>query len=735
MLSRFVSRRTVRVMAASIVLMALLLLEGDSDEPIEFISEDGFLVQYAGDAGTDIYEETFLLEEGAYHIKMDYTSSEFGNYLSVRKNDIEMEQVGIAAGEGTLEHRLCLEEPSPNVKILVHYAGTGYLEVKSLVIETESPWHNDNWIKGVLFVFGMGIILFLKRLSKSKKVPEKMSLEICIVFGIAVLSSSFLLSAQSVGHGDDLNYHLTRIEGIAQGLRDGQFPVMIYPDMLKENGYLNAAYPSLFLYIPAALRLMGVSYVVAYKLFLMLINLATAYAMYFSMRCMTKSGSATILATTMYVFARYRLNNMLVRGAVGETLAMIFLPLIVAGVYQIAFGDKKKWWIFVTGATGVIQSHVLSTAVYAVIAVALLLICARVMCGEKRYLSVCKAAGLTLLLNAGFLVPFAVFYVSGNLDLVQLTNFSQYRNESLNPAYLFGIFRIFQEDGWFIRDFALRLPLLCLLGIAILYRMRHHKAENRTDGFWRGLFVVSCILLFLSTNLFPYGKMGGMKFLDKFFSVLQFPWRFEGTAIGLLVMTGSVWLVSFDELAEYKKAVVIALTTMVLLDTSYWKLSWNESTTGEIVQRSADMDRTCADIISCPGEYMVKGSRQPEAVWTLSDEGTVIYEYQKDGTKIDAVYHSNGTRTRMDLPLMNYIGYTAEDEQGRTYDLFTGDAGNIQILLHPDGRHEIHLRYREPLLFRIAEFVSFFSLFVWVMMGITHKIKGMSAETDQGGWV
>lgn len=54
--------------------------------------------------------------------------------------------------------------------------------------------------------------------------------------------------------GDDIDFHLTRIAHLAQGLQDGQFPVRLYTSML--NGYGYAAplyYCELFLYIPATL--------------------------------------------------------------------------------------------------------------------------------------------------------------------------------------------------------------------------------------------------------------------------------------------------------------------------------------------------------------------------------------------------------------------------------------------------------------------------------------------------
>ncbi len=56
---------------------------------------------------------------------------------------------------------------------------------------------------------------------------------------------------------------------------DGQFPVVIFPEALAGNGYLNSMYPYLFLYIPAFLRLFGVSLALSYKTLIFLANIAT----------------------------------------------------------------------------------------------------------------------------------------------------------------------------------------------------------------------------------------------------------------------------------------------------------------------------------------------------------------------------------------------------------------------------------------------------------------------------
>ena len=60
---------------------------------------------------------------------------------------------------------------------------------------------------------------------------------------------------------------------------------------------------------------------------------------------MKYSDKQVMIFVTFYLFSGYFLHNSYYRAAVGETLAMIFLPLVFVGVRLITFGDYKKWWV------------------------------------------------------------------------------------------------------------------------------------------------------------------------------------------------------------------------------------------------------------------------------------------------------------------------------------------------------------------------------------------------------
>lgn len=151
--------------------------------------------------------------------------------------------------------------------------------------------------------------------------------------------------------GHDIRFHLMRIEALKDGLLSGAFPVKIQPTWLNGNGYpVSILYPDLFLYIPALLRLLGLSLQTVYKIYIMLINGVTIGFSYWSFRRMSGRRALGLLGSFIYTLSIYRLTNIYTRAAVGEYTAMAFLPLVLYAMWRIyKEEDLQKNLISITG--------------------------------------------------------------------------------------------------------------------------------------------------------------------------------------------------------------------------------------------------------------------------------------------------------------------------------------------------------------------------------------------------
>ncbi|OYO59612.1 hypothetical protein CG709_18455 [Lachnotalea glycerini] len=284
------------------------------------------------------------------------------------------------------------------LKFEVEFGGIGTFILESVEIESVENIYNDSLMTVFIFALictAIGILGYGKNIQNRKE-----KLEVALALIIITVCSSYILLGNSLIWGHDINYHLNRIQGIKNALLSGQFPVRIHTGLLEGYGYASPFfYPELFLYIPALLRIMGVSLVSAVQAFCILINFMTAYFMYLAAFKISKSRYIGIISSAFYVLSIYHLCDMYTRFALGEVLAMTFIPLIIYGIYELLYGDETKWKYAVAGVTGVLQSHILTMVFTIPLILIACMICIKKLLTKKRFFSCVKAVLSCLLLN------------------------------------------------------------------------------------------------------------------------------------------------------------------------------------------------------------------------------------------------------------------------------------------------------------------------------------------------
>ncbi|MBR1622653.1 MAG: hypothetical protein IJ675_01905, partial [Pseudobutyrivibrio sp.] len=203
---------------------------------------------------------------------------------------------------------------------------------------------------------------------------------VAIMLLMIVFIASLPAFMNGVYNGFDLWFHMGRIESIATELSNGQFPVRYETASWYGNGYISTTmYGNIFLYIPALLHLLGLATYKCYNIYLILNNLiGTCIAMYSFTRLFGDKRWG-LLATEAYMLAGYYISNIYVRAALGEYTATIFIPLVVYGMYRILYENIDKGIIaklmpLVLGVTGLIQTHILTTYMVAMMTFVFLIV-------------------------------------------------------------------------------------------------------------------------------------------------------------------------------------------------------------------------------------------------------------------------------------------------------------------------------------------------------------------------
>lgn len=671
----------------------------------------------------------YVMNKGSYTVELDYTAEEEGSVLELWEQGRKIAAWEVDPLQPRLVVDFTLSKDAKQLQLQVNYSGRGMLTIKELSLMPNTMFYSDTFFFIVVFLMCslLGWKLFVEG---SIRLTQEKLVDYGIILGVALLATTPLMQTY-LYNGDDLCYHLARLEGLKDGILDGQIPVNIQPDGLSENGYLNAMYPYLFLYIGAFLRICRVSIGLSYKVLIFLANLGSAVCAYTAVKSMCKSRRSVILAVVLYTLMPYRFTNIFSRGDLGETLALIFWPLVIAGMYHIVMGERKKWYYLVIGFSGILHSHILS----AVFALAICLITALVWCvrivREKRYIEIGKAAGMSVLLNAWYMAPFMYYYFGENLNTETL-RWSGYFEQSINPSNLTQSFSPYNKQY-----FTLGLALLGCVGIGIIrFLCERDKKKTDQDGYLLYLLVLGCILTYMITGYFPSKALLSNELFRNVVTMIQFPWRFLGPASACFVFVGVIGLSDSHILKPYRNMIftlLIGLNLLIIVsvpsDNSHmpYENAKAEASKGHESKLAANIG------LFYPHEWRIEGASDDKltsSVVVSQQNSASIQQYQKRGTKAVVVYTAN-QGCYIELPIQSYIGYRAYDEEGNRLTIERGTGARMRFTVQGDGQeHTIHVRYGPNPVFIIANLISALTIayIVWQIYKRRRNSQESSAQ-------
>ena len=782
-------KRTVAVKISMYLLtvcsmILLISLQDEGKKPLfmtgtEMIHTDGAedyrgyltINEESGFTGVLAKSKEYMLKRGTYTLQTSYTTNNEANTIEVYQDGYKVDAFNLPVTKTFISNEFTLDSDSQNLEIRVYYTGSGMLKVNQVTLIPKTTFYTDAGFFIFLFILLnlAGICLYAR--NKRKPFKRETLVNACILASLSLLATIPFFSTSMAG-GDDLCYHMLRIEGIKDGIRDGQFPVVIMPNALSGNGYLNSMYPYLFLYLPAIMRLFGVSLTLSYKFLIFIVNVATVLLTFYSIRSVSKSRYAAILGSILYLLLPYRFTNIYARGALGETLAMTFIPLLLAGFYHVLFGEKKKWPLLVIGFSGLLQSHVLSFVMMVILFTACCFIFARNVFSEKRWLKILKAAVYTTLLNLWFVVPFTYFYLKGNLNTGALS-WSNYAEYAVNPSSF-----AYTASLTDYRYLSFGIPVLLCFFVGLLHLIADKKQqitsgqpialgqqitsgqpiapgqqivskqqdtsaqdyESGQESFLTFLFLAGCVMTFMITGYFASTEFMKLTAFKKLFQLIQFPWRLFGPVSAMVIFSAVIWLAKSNLFGKYKQALFFVLTACCLFTVTtvpennenfaYYSYDDTYTTGHEIKLRGIQASDAT---IRYPYEWRTGGLMDDELlkdVYPSDYENTEVISYTKKGTDATLVYQTATQGSYVELPIMYYKGYHAVDENGKELAITMGNGSSLKIDLQGDGQeHQIIVDYRMPTAFWAALLVSVLTLLVVPVYKIVTVLRARKRKT------
>lgn len=725
-------KQTIRYWAVVLALICLLLpllresrylqtftaVELDSTAQTATTADSRYADPSYLEAGLFMYGPGAYLEPGSFSLTMMYSTDGAGSYVEVyspgwlNEDNTQgrvLATLALVPAQTQARVDFALDRTVDDLEFRVYYGGEGALTVNTLTLRSGYLY----WTDPLLLIFFVLALAGLLYAAARRGRPQ--AAVVAALIGLALLAS-YPLFTDFLTVGMDQEFHLRRIEGLFGALQSGQWPARISTQHFGGKGYATGVmYPELFLYFPAALRLAGASILFSWKALLFAINLGTAFSAYFCGRRLMNSRAAGMAAAIVYLLSPYRLCDLYIRAALGEVLAMAFLPLLLYSLWQLLAGDAGQWPWLVLACTGIFQSHILTTEMTAVFALLCALAALPALTKPARLAALGKAAGLTVLVNLWFLVPFLTYTLKGGFKI--FGSHVDLHQHSLYPAQMFSAFWSADPGLWSQSLGSLDSEMLLTLGLAPLVCLGLLAAgwwlfdpqSGPRPGLRQGVAaaVVAGLCLYAASVYFPWELLQRIPALDRLLSPVQFPWRTLAFAAACFAVVAAAATIPFRGRGA-KMAVLGVLLAAAVLPAS--------SMMDGLLASQVYMGQTdgIAHIGGNYNEYLPEGVNDETlaaASSALEPQSELeVSGLTKNGCRIEFDYTAQQD-TVVYLPLTAYPGYSAR-LNGQTLDLTAAPDGRLAVTL-PAGSGHLTVDFAGYWYWNAALAVSAFTVLAW----------------------
>lgn len=464
----------------------------------------------------------------------------------------------------------------------------------------------------------------------------------------------------------DIRFHLTRINGVKDSLEDGMFPAVLFPNSFHGHGEIGALYPNAFIYPFAIIRSMGVSLMLTYKLLAYLVNVMTVLIAYKCSQAITLNKVYGAMSAAVYSVYPYRMFVMTSSGsAAGRGFAMMFLPLMIAGIYRIVatkrkYNEDKRFFIesifmLAIGASGILNSHVLCFIIAIMMAVA---ICIRFY---KNIFNVqtmaCLAVSALICVALGSVsIALLLGYIDSGLNIGYLEHDLYIKLDSLKE---------FLRSPWNIFIFFLSA---CVVGVFLYNKKKMGKTLTAS-------IVFLLLIAVLSTDLIPYYYLLKYDWIDQILSTFQNMKRLYFVSEILVAYCTVKILEACD--SRKQRYIVGTAILFVLYGCSIY--------TGSDYVHSDFLADPVVAYTEHEGalEYLPEGAKVSDFVSNVayvSDESALnVIKYEKDGYDAEVYYTCSKEGVYAELPMFFYRDTKCRDEKGNELPVEMGNKKHVRI--------------------------------------------------------
>ncbi|MDO0919780.1 MULTISPECIES: hypothetical protein [Enterococcus] len=548
----------------------------------------------------------------------------------------------------------------------------------------------------------------------------------CISLIYVYVNSYFLVS------GADFDFHTSRIIGLANSLENNHWFPKINYYMANGLGYGTPMfYGEWFLYIPAILIVFfNFSVVQSWMALYVCFYTGSLTILFFTAKKFELSDFRAFSFSALIIFNS--LMATIVNGAIAFAICLVLLPLLLYYLYQLFYFEKTNIAAVSIIAAIIVNTHILSTMVVALICLLFFFLNIRRVNG-KVMLALMKTILLTVGFSAFFLLPLLEQKASQELIAFHTPNAFRYTSVKGIGTILFNSLN---DNVRTISNF----PTLSAVGVILLTATL--RKFDMKPSLLRDLSFLIFALIILGSNMFPW-----IEFSSSSLGAVQFVGRYLVFALILIILLS----VLNHKIPNYLFVFCIVLTIFLGISRNTFPDFTTSDNPQEVIilynspeyeqkklNRYEDLNAMRSGVEGksvvlgvSGGEYLNIGA-DPSNLSTNGEptikNGQIVGTDKSYGKiKIQYTIDNEEKKAEIVVPLLWYKGYVANYSKGAKgsqpnllLSETTGKAledGKITLLAEKSGSVEIY--YAGTLIQKLSACLSVFL----VLLVLTFKIR------------
>jgi len=489
-----------------------------------------------------------------------------------------------------------------------------------------------------------------------------------------------------------------RVSEMVKCIKDFQIPCRWVPSMGYAYGYPQFNYYGPFsYYVMSAANLLGLGIFDSVKLgFILSLILGNLAMFLLGNRLWGRWGG--LLSTLIYAYAPYRASDLYSRGAMGESWAFVFIPLIILATYNLAkeFTLKKSALLALSFGL-LILSHNISTLIFSPALVILFFVFLFQYNKLKinkdtflRFFKFCLSLIWGGLIAAFFFLPVVLEKQYAHTETM-LGGYFDYR------AHFVSVSQLFVSTFWGVGSSVIGphddlsfffgpIIIIFVLTALILAFLKLFQKDKKII-----LFVLTFFVLGLISSFMSHEKSSFVWTIATPLVYLQFPWRFLVLANTFFAIIAGSVLVG----QKTKRSIIIIGTTftfLILLNLSFFTPSkWFNITLQEKFSGITWDKQMTTSIYDYLPIFATHPPTAPAPNLPIVSNGFADFLYLTKGTNWQSFTIQNLEDTIVTLSLFDFPGWIVKVDDKKVAINHDNELGLITFKI-PKGEHQVIAR-------------------------------------------